>query len=81
MRVYYPGGRKNHTLYVSPAADPRGVAAGVDAAWVAEDGEPLMLEVRFADGRADVADPLGRYLVATKMARRTGLLLPNSAAA
>jgi hypothetical protein len=81
MRVYYPGGLNSHTMYVSPAADPRATKAGTDAAWVNESGEPRMIEVHFKNGRADVPDPLGKYLVATGMAKRTALLIPRGVAA
>jgi hypothetical protein len=81
MRVYHFQ-RCRHTLYVSPASDPRGIKGGVDAEWRNDDGSAKLIEVCFdADGRAEVSDNLGRYLVATKQAKSTRLWLPQSLAA
>lgn len=82
MRVYYAGNdRGNHMTIVAPAADPRGIAAGVDADWLDEAGNPRQITVTFKNGEANVPDALGRYLVAVKIAKRTRLLLPKSVAA
>ncbi|MBV9528251.1 hypothetical protein [Sphingomonas sp.] len=80
MRVYHHS-RASHTLYVTPAADPRAAPGGHDADWTDDDGKPRMLIVQFVDGVAEVPDALGRYLLATKQAKRTTLFMPRFAAA
>lgn len=81
MRVYHHH-RRRHSLFVAPAADPRARSGGVESAWLNEDGSPKNILVDFdADGIAEVPDPLGRYLVATKQARRTRLWMPEFLAA
>ena len=69
MRVYHPTGQP-HSIFVAPAADPRTQQGSIDADWLNEDGTPKSFLVSFPDGRADVPDALGRYLVHTKQAAR-----------
>lgn len=78
MRVYYPGERKNHQMFVAPGADPRVIREGVNAEWLDSRGAPRTFTIDFVNGVAEVADALGRYLIATGQARRTGLWLPPS---
>lgn len=75
MRVYYPGQRNNHTMYVAPAADPR-LKGEASSDWITEKGEPITFEVCFKNGAAMVPDSLGRYLIRTGLAKRTRLILP-----
>lgn len=80
MRVYHHF-RRRHALFVAPAADPR-IGGGADSSWVNDDGTPKNILVDFdADGVAEVPDSVGRYLLATKQARRTRLWLPTFMAA
>lgn len=81
MRVYHPGRHPNHSLFVAPAADPRTAQGSIDSSWLHENGEPKSFTVNFVGGAADVPDPLGRYLLATKQAKRTRLIFPGLAAA
>ncbi len=81
MRVYHPTPHANHTLFIAPAADPRSVNGSIDADWFTELGEPRSFEVCFVDGKATVPDSVGRYLLATKQAKRTSLILPSLIAA
>lgn len=81
MRVYYPGGRRNHTTFVTPAADVEGIRGGVDSEWLDDEGHPKMITVNFVNGSAEVSDALGRYLVARRYAKRTSLILPRGVAA
>lgn len=76
MRVYYAGERKNHQMAIAPAADPRAIRDGVNADWLDARGQPRTFHIDFVDGVAEVADSLGRYLVATGQAKRTRLWLP-----
>jgi len=76
MRVYYPGQRRNHTMYVAPAADPRFTDGAIASDWLHDDGSPITFEVCFRDGQAVVSDSVGRYLVATGQAKRTNLWTP-----
>lgn len=81
MRVYHHQ-RRRHSLYVSPAGDPRATRRGVDSDWINADGSAKLLEVGFdADGVAEVPDALGRYLLDTKQAKRTRLWMPSFAVA
>lgn len=81
MRIYHHH-RRPHTLYTSPAGDPRGVRGGIDGDWLHEDGSPKLLSVNFdAEGAAEVPDSLGRYLIETRQAKRTRLFLPSFMAA
>jgi hypothetical protein len=75
MRVYHPNDRRQ-TLYVAPAADPRGVKGGVAADWRNADGSAKTFEVKFGPKGAEVPDDLGRYLIATGQAKSTSLWLP-----
>lgn len=81
MRVYYQGARRNHTLYVAPAADPRFTGGDIASDWLNESGEPITFEVCFQNGAATVPDSLGRYLVKTGQAKRTNLIIPRFASA
>ena len=76
MRVYHPTNR-DHTLLVMPAADPRGIAAGIAADWLGEDGEPILFMIDFKGGIAEVSDSVGRYLIETKQAKATALIVPG----
>jgi len=76
MRVYYHGERRNHTVYVAPAADPRFNDGQIASDWISESGDPITFEVCFVDGAAKVPDSLGRYLIKTGQAKRTRLWLP-----
>lgn len=77
MRIYSLAENQSTTLYVTPASDPRAATGGIDSDWLGPDGAPRMFSVNFKDGKADVADPLGRYLCATGQAKRTRLWLPS----
>jgi len=81
MRVYYAGNpHADHTALVAPGADPRAVAAGVVSEWLTESGEPRQITVTFRKGAAEVSDPLGKYLCAIGIAKRTRLIVPRKAA-
>lgn len=78
MKVYYSGGFRDHQAFVTPARDPIGIKGGVDSSWLEDDGEtPKMLVVNFRGGIAEVPDALGKYLVASGMAKRSGLGLKH----
>lgn len=81
MRLFYAG-NPNATISVTvaPAADPDGVKGGIAADWVDENGEPRNITTYFKPGGVEVPDDLGRYLLAKKLARKTGLILPRMAA-
>ncbi len=76
MRVYYPGERRNHTMYVAPAADPRFTGGAIASDWLTEAGDPITFEVCFVDGAAKVPDSLGRYPIKTGQVKRTRLWTP-----
>jgi hypothetical protein len=81
MRVYHPQPHARHSLFVAPAADPRTAEGSVDSDWLHEDGSAKSFTVDFVDGAATVPDALGRYLCATRQAKRTRLYLPGLIAA
>lgn len=81
MKVYYKGNdRADHTAIICPAADPRGIAAGIASEWVGDGGSPLQIPVHFRGGEASVPDSVGKYLIAVGIAKRTRLILPGIAA-
>ena len=72
MIVYLPADA--HTLYVCPAGDMT-VGDEIPAEWVDADNNPLTFEIAFRGGCAEVADSVGRYLLAKKLANKTRLVL------
>lgn len=78
MKVYAAGERQQRgaqTLHINPAAHI-GEKAACPEEWFNEAGEPLNFNITFQDGVAEVTDPIGRYLVAHRLARKTRLILP-----
>jgi hypothetical protein len=73
-----------HTLICSPAGHrPREfpIGNGDDDDWWDHSGDkphPRQFEVKFFHGTAEVPDPLGRYLIATGLAEKSRLILPNA---
>jgi hypothetical protein len=80
MLVYHPMGRRNASLFVTPAKDPRAISAGIASDWI-EGGEAKNFAIEFRSGCAHVPDSVGNYLLATGQAKRTSLILPQSALA
>jgi hypothetical protein len=73
MKVYTPARQDGiRTIAVAPAAvDPTARVAE----WQDDDGKPLTISVRFVHGVAEVADNLGRFLIAHGYAKKTRPLL------
>ena len=84
MIVYSPNtshGQKKkgtHTLYVCPAGDPDRKGE-CPSEWVNDRNEPVNFPVEFRNGRAEVPDNLGRYMIERGLARKTKLILPEAA--
>jgi hypothetical protein len=76
MYVYLPG-KKNHSVFVTPANDPRGTELDGASQWKSEEGVPLQYNIRFTDGRASVDAQLGNWLIRHGYAQRTPLILPK----
>jgi len=58
MKVYYAGSNENHRMYVQP-----GIEHPETSAWLSPDKKPIMFEVHFKKGVAEVDDNLGEYLI------------------
>ncbi len=73
MKIYHPTqGHGLRSIAVAPAAmDP---TARVPE-WQDENGDPVTVTVRFRYGMAEVEDPIGRFLVAKGLAKKTRPLL------
>lgn len=70
MKVYKPSTyNRMHTLYVQPAIDhPE------NSQWVDKENNPLMFQIFFKHGVAEVEDNLGQYLIDKKLAAQTPLI-------
>ncbi|WP_293857242.1 hypothetical protein [uncultured Alsobacter sp.] len=84
MKVYLPhdGSRPvqpTHLMSICPAAHTQELFGETDvpASWVDSNNRPLNFVVTFIDGAAEVDDEIGRYLLKTKLARKTSLLYPE----
>lgn len=62
-------------LIVSPAAHLRGQE--VPAHWVDDKNNPIQFEILFQQGKAEVDDEMGNYLVKTGQAQKSRLILPG----
>lgn len=76
MRVYLPG-KRNHSVFVTPANDPRGTELDGASQWKSLEGSPLQYNIRFLNGVAEVDAMLGQWLIRHDYAQRTPLLLPT----
>lgn len=68
-----------HTVIVAPAGHLPKEFPG--EAWWDDTGEkrkPMQYNVVFAYGEAEVPDDLGKYMVATGLAKKSRLVLPNN---
>jgi hypothetical protein len=80
VRVYIHGseGRPppaSHTKYIAPAAHMAGQECPVD--WVDSTGKPREFQIDFLNGTAEVEPTIGKYLIDTKQAERSRLILPG----
>lgn len=74
MNVYKNSPREGvgkHVLRVQPGREHD------ISEWKDKEGNPLLIEVVFKNGCADVPNNLGEYLLNTKQAARSRLILPN----
>lgn len=79
MRVYWPMGRRNHTILCTPANDPDGIGV---SDFLDDLGRPRQFQVKFIDGvAANLPDALGRYLIAKGLANKTPIIAPKDARA
>jgi hypothetical protein len=80
MHVYLTGSKERanprHNLFVCPASEPGKMVTANDipAEWKEPNGEPKTFAIVFANGRAEVDQKLGEWLIATKQAQRTKLM-------
>lgn len=78
MKIYAAGERQavgRHPFHINPAAH-MGAKAACPAEWFDDEGQPREMVVFFENGQAEVADPIGKYMVAHGYARKTKLILP-----
>lgn len=59
--------RPLHVIFVAPARDD---PTSNVAEWQDHDGNPVTIRVQFYEGKAEVADPLGRYLIDKGLAKK-----------
>jgi hypothetical protein len=77
MFVYLSEYKKGlHTMHVSPAGDPR-TKGEVPTDWVDEKNTPLAFQVEFRNGKAEVDDSIGKYLLQHCNCRKTKLIIPE----
>ena len=76
MFVFLPHKNANHTMHITPAADPR-IKTEVPSEWVNDKNEPLTFQVEFVRGKAEVDENIGRYLIEMGLANKTKLILPD----
>jgi hypothetical protein len=76
MFVYAPHKKANHTMFVSPAADPR-VKGEKPSDWVDDENKPLTFTVEFKRGKAEVDDKVGKYMIEFDLARKSKIILPQ----
>lgn len=74
MIVHKPDQVNPHTVYLRPAAHVKG---GFPAEWLNPDGSKRMFRIEFKNGRADVPDNIGQFMIDTGLARSSPILLPE----
>lgn len=75
MKVYQPGTRGKRTALLQPGRD------FPVSHFLSPKGEPIMFQVVFVEGEADVDDQLGQYMIDTGIAHRSPIILPEGIAA
>lgn len=71
MYVYQPGTRGKRTTFAQPGAEYP-VAHFLDA-----EGKPIMFSVKFIEGRAEVSNEVGQYLIDKGIAKSSPIILFN----
>lgn len=71
MKVYQPGTRGRRLQFVQPGNEYP------TAQFLDENGKPRLFRVAFIEGRAEVSDELGQYMIDKGIARRSSILLPG----
>lgn len=82
MKVYATGFKAFETRSTHVFVTP-GQAPAVDPAeWYSDEEKtiPIMFDVEFRFGVAEVADPLGKYMVANGIANRSKFIMPRRVA-
>lgn len=69
MKIYHPGSRGKHTIFVCPGQEFP-VSDFLDA-----DGKPIQFPVGFSEGAADVPDNLGNYMIDRDLAKKSPIIL------
>lgn len=69
MKVYLPGSRGKHTVYVQPGKQYPA------SQFLNADGTATLFTVVFKDGAAEVSRSLGRYMIDEKIAHRSPIIL------
>lgn len=72
MRVYNHYSYGEGTIFITP-----GVHHPETSDWVDPRSKvPLMFAIKFTKGAAEVSDPIGKYLLANKLAQKNPVILP-----
>lgn len=69
MKVYWPAGRRNHSVFITPGND-----SDACSDWFGPKGEVLSFTVNFIDGVAEVPGPLGKFMLENKVASKTMII-------
>lgn len=75
MRIYFPGGPRDHLVLVTPGADCEA------SDFHNPDGSLRQFKIRFEAGVAQVPSNLGDYLIDKGVARKTPALILSAPAA
>ena len=70
MFVYYHGRSVNHHMHIQPANLFPTVSA-----WREHDGRPKSFDIHFVNGKAEVDDNVGQYLIDQGLASKTKIIV------
>jgi hypothetical protein len=70
-----PAKQKSFIMSICPAAHLEGQE--VPSEWVDDKNKPIEFNVEFIYGKANVSDPIGKYLIKYQMAAKTRLIIPD----
>lgn len=71
MRVYTKSMYGRGTIFITPGKDHPESSEFLDP----KSKEPIMLTVKFENGKAEVSDAVGKYLIANNHAQRNPVIL------
>lgn len=72
MKIYNHHSYGEGTIFITPGAHHPETSDWVDQ----HTKMPIMFAVKFNKGMAEVSDPIGKYLLANKLAQKNPVILP-----